>query len=65
MSLQLRHADETTTDAGAASLRRLRFAVYGAAGLAILLACAGIGLWMRYGVATFFDILAAGIATCF
>ncbi len=32
---------------------------------ALLLAGGGVLLWMRHGVAIFFDTVAAGLATCF
>ncbi|WP_341990789.1 hypothetical protein [Azorhizobium sp. AG788] len=45
------------------TLRRVGIAGLGA--LAVLLVGGGVLLWMRHGVAIFFDTVAAGLATCF
>lgn len=46
-----------------AALRRVVIAGLGAG--AVLLVAGGVLLWMRHGVAIFFDTVAAGLATCF
>lgn len=40
-------------------------AIAGLAAVGLLLAGGGVLLWMRHGVAIFFDTVAAGLATCF
>lgn len=47
------------------SLRSGAAARWIAAGAAVLLLAAAIGLWARHGAAVFFDMLTAGIAYCF
>jgi len=39
--------------------------VYGAAALGILVVAAAAALWIYYGTAVFFEMIAAGIAACF
>jgi hypothetical protein len=37
----------------------------GVAGLGAVLLLAAVGLWLRYGTAVFFEMIAAGISACF
>ena len=39
--------------------------VWGAAGLGGLVALGAVALWIHYGTAVFFEMIAAGIAACF
>lgn len=50
----------TPPKAGAASA-----IVYGAGTLGVLVVAAAAALWIYYGTAVFFEMIAAGIAACF
>jgi hypothetical protein len=48
------------------SARKLALAiVVGGAGLGAVLLLGALGLWIHYGTAVFFEMIASGIAACF
>ena len=47
------------------ALRAPRWAVWGGAGGGAALLLATLGLWVQYGTAVFFEMIASGISACF
>jgi len=47
------------------ALRAPRWAVWGGAGGGAALLLAALGLWVQYGTAVFFEMIASGISACF
>jgi hypothetical protein len=45
--------------------RFARAAVLGGAGLGVVLLLAAAALWLHYGTAVFFEMIASGFAACF
>jgi hypothetical protein len=45
--------------------RFARGVVAGGAGLGVLLLLGALGLWVHYGTAVFFEMIASGISACF
>ena len=45
--------------------RLARAVVAGAAGLGVVLLLAAAALWLHYGTAVFFEMIASGFAACF
>jgi hypothetical protein len=51
--------------ASAPASRLARAVVVGGAGLGVVLVLAAAGLWLHYGTAVFFEMIASGFAACF
>jgi hypothetical protein len=58
-------AQESMLPAAAPKGRAATLIIWGAAALAALMVAAAGVLWVHYGTAVFFEMIAAGIAACF
>jgi hypothetical protein len=64
MALPLSSPQPLTPASGPAN-RLARTIVIGGAGLGVMLLLAAVALWLHYGTAVFFEMIAVGFAACF
>ena len=62
LPLSTQHA---LTPASAPASRLARAVVVGGAGLGVVLLLTSVVLWLHYGTAVFFEMIASGFAACF
>ena len=59
------HAQQNMMSAARPSSRAGSVIVWSAAGLGAVILVGALALWVHYGAAVFFEMIAAGVAACF